>query len=91
MNEFEARGDLEAELRSAYSRFELDGETVIGNSVAGLCIVVGPYHLTLLESEDDLSIDAVVRGMAQTIAESSLYEQGWMINCTEEVSRFSDT
>jgi hypothetical protein len=53
MNEFEARGDMESELRNVYSRFEIEGEPVMGNQVAGLVIVVGPYHLTLLESEDD--------------------------------------
>jgi hypothetical protein len=86
MNEFEARGDVEVELRNLYSRFEHEGEPVMGNQVAGLTIVIGPYHLTLLESEDELCINAVVSGMAQTIADTPLYEQGWMIHSTEEVS-----
>jgi hypothetical protein len=74
------------ELPKLYLSFELEGEAVMGNQVAGLTIVIGPYHLTLLESEDELCINAVVSGMAQTISDSPIYEQGWMIHSTEEVS-----
>jgi hypothetical protein len=86
MNEIETRGDVEAELRNCYNRFTFDGEPVIGNQVAGLVIALGPYHVALLEAEEDKYMDIVLSGMNATIRDSSLYENGWVVHCTEEVS-----
>lgn len=87
MNEFEARGDLEAEVRKLYTKFELEGEKLVGKYVMGLIVVVGHYHIALLESQHSQTLDAVISGLKQTIDTTSLYDQGWMLHYTEEVTK----
>lgn len=63
MNELEQRGDTEVELRKMYSRFQFEGETIIGNMAFGLVVVVGPYHIALLESRFEEPLDIILSGI----------------------------
>ena len=42
--------------------------------------------MTILEAEDDKYIDIVLSGMSQTIRDTTLYDNGWVVHYTEEVS-----
>jgi len=85
LNEIEQRGDMEVELRKLYSRFEYEGEKILGNIVMGLVICIGPYHIALLESKYEEPLDMILSGMNNVVQTNSLYEQAWIVHQSEEV------
>lgn len=53
----------------------------------GLVIIVGPYHLALLESQDSDCLDTVLKGLKTSVDKNSLYEQAWLVHHIEEVTK----
>ena len=60
MDDFESRGSIENDILGLYSKIHLEGEEIMNIKVKGLAILMGSYQITLIETQEERELDAVI-------------------------------